>query len=94
MYHVAVTADIEKAFLQVRIREYERDALRFHWQCGEQSELDSFYKNIIWVSPIPLPSGGGVIDCHLALLEHTVGVKRMSPVSVFCQTFRKLYVVT
>ena len=28
---VALTADIKKAFLQVRIRPEDRDALRFHW---------------------------------------------------------------
>ena len=27
----AITADIQKAFLQIRIRESDRDALRFHW---------------------------------------------------------------
>ena len=28
---ILLCADIEKAFLQVRIRESERDVLRFHW---------------------------------------------------------------
>ena len=28
---IAITGDIKKAFLQVRIRPEERDALRFHW---------------------------------------------------------------
>ena len=28
---VAITGDIKKAFLQVRIRPEERDTLRFHW---------------------------------------------------------------
>ena len=27
----AITADIQKAFLQIRIRESDRDAFRFHW---------------------------------------------------------------
>ena len=31
VYPVAVTGDIRQAFLQIRIRETERDALRFHW---------------------------------------------------------------
>ena len=70
MYPVAVTADIEKAFLQVRIRECERDALRFHWQCGEQSELKTlrFTRALFGLAPSPFLLGG-VIDCHLALWE-------------------------
>ena len=28
---VVICGDIEKAFLQIRIRENERDCLRFHW---------------------------------------------------------------
>ena len=28
---MAIAGDIRKAFLQVRIREQDRDALRFHW---------------------------------------------------------------
>ena len=27
----AITADIQKTFLQIKIRESDRDALRFHW---------------------------------------------------------------
>ena len=30
-HSVTLCADIEKAFLQIRIRESERDCLRFHW---------------------------------------------------------------
>ena len=32
---VALAGDIRKAFLQVRIREQDRDALRFHWLDGK-----------------------------------------------------------
>ena len=31
MLPVALTGDMKEAFLQIRIREQERDALRFHW---------------------------------------------------------------
>ena len=30
-YSILLCGDIEKAFLQIRIRESERDVLRFHW---------------------------------------------------------------
>ena len=39
-YPIAVTADIQKAFLQMRIRECERDALRFHWRKREDGKLE------------------------------------------------------
>ena len=35
---VAIAGDIRKAFLQVRIRAEDRDALRFHWISGENTE--------------------------------------------------------
>ena len=40
-YPVAVTGDLKKAFLQVRIRELDRDALRFHWKNNEHSPLET-----------------------------------------------------
>ena len=36
---VAVVGDLKKAFLQVRIRECDRDALRFHWKPGNTQRL-------------------------------------------------------
>ncbi|XP_028414003.1 uncharacterized protein LOC114536864 [Dendronephthya gigantea] len=38
-YPVLLTSDIQKAFLQVRIKEHERDALRFHWKAPENNEV-------------------------------------------------------
>ena len=35
-YPVVISGDIRKAFLQVRVRESERDALGFHWRCDAQ----------------------------------------------------------
>ena len=36
---VAVSGDLQKAFLQVRIKEADRDAMRFHWCRDEHSPL-------------------------------------------------------
>ena len=70
MYPVAVTADIQEAFLQVRIKENERDALRFHWWCGEHSQLETlrFTRALFGLAPSPFLLGGG-IDCHLDAWE-------------------------
>ena len=36
---ILLTGDLEKAFLQVRIREAERDSLRFHWKTPGRDEV-------------------------------------------------------
>lgn len=63
---VVVTGDIQKAFLQVRIRESERDALRFHWRCGEHSKLETlrFTRALFGLAPSPFLLAG-VIEHHL-----------------------------
>lgn len=38
---VALVGDLKKAFLQVRIREADRDALRFHWRQGKHSNIET-----------------------------------------------------
>ena len=40
-YPVLLTGDLQKAFLQVRIKEEERDALRFHWKFKGHSEIET-----------------------------------------------------
>ena len=37
---VLITGDLQQAFLQVRIKKEERDALRFHWKTSEHSEVE------------------------------------------------------
>ena len=37
----AVTGDLRQAFLQVRIKQFERDVLRFHWRVNEHSEVET-----------------------------------------------------
>ncbi|XP_046843226.1 uncharacterized protein LOC124437276 [Xenia sp. Carnegie-2017] len=39
-FPVVITGDIQKAFLQIRVRESERDSLGFHWRSNPQAEVD------------------------------------------------------
>lgn len=77
MHPVAVTGDLQKAFLQVRIRESERDALRFHWREDEHSELRilRFTRALFGLGPSPFLLGG-VIETHLKLWEQHNPVAR------------------
>ena len=67
---VAVNGDIKQAFLQVRVREKDRDALRFHWQQGTQGELEilRFTRVVFGLTSSPFLLGG-VIEHHLARWE-------------------------
>ena len=67
---VAITGDLQKAFLQVRIREDDRDALRFYWRPGEQAELQTlrFTRALFGLAPSPFLLGG-VIEHHLESWE-------------------------
>ena len=69
-YPIAVTADIQKAFLQIRIRECERDALRFHWRKSEDEKLEilRFTRALFGLAPSPFLLGG-VIEAHLDAWE-------------------------
>lgn len=62
--------DLKKAFLQVRIKESDRDALRFHWKQGEHSEIEtlSFTRALFGLAPSPFLLGG-VIKYHLDTWE-------------------------
>ena len=64
---VALTGDLQTAFLQVRIRENDRDALRFHWRKDQQSELETlrFTRALFGLVSSPFLLGG-VIDAHLS----------------------------
>ena len=64
---IAITGDIKKAFLQVRIRPEERDALRFHWLKNiETKEVETlrFTRALFDLGPSPFLLGG-VIEKHL-----------------------------
>ena len=64
-YPVVVTADIRKAFLQIRIRESERDSLRFHWQKEPLSEIEvlRFTRALFGLISSPFLLAG-VLECH------------------------------
>jgi hypothetical protein len=64
---VALAGDLKQAFLQVRIREEDRDVMRFHWfkdlQTKEIVTL-RFTRALFGLSPSPFLLGG-VIQQHL-----------------------------
>ena len=65
-YPVVLAGDIKKAFLQIRIHESERDALRFHWQTDSDSEVQTFRFTRVLFGLAPSPFLlGGVLECHL-----------------------------
>ena len=61
-----LTGDLKKAFLQIRIKEEERDVLRFHWKPPNSDEILIFcFTPALFgmtCSPFLL---GGVINLHL-----------------------------
>ena len=68
---VAIAGDIRKAFLQVRIREEDRDALRFHWIDRENPEKVRtlrFTRALFGLGPSPFLLGG-VIQLHLGIFK-------------------------
>ncbi|XP_068707690.1 uncharacterized protein [Montipora foliosa] len=69
---VALAGDLRQAFLQVRIREEDRDAMRFHWLRDlESKEVETlrFTRALFGMSTSPFLLGG-VIEQHLNNLQH------------------------
>ena len=68
IHPVALSGDQQKAFLQIRIREAERDAPRFHWKCPGQSVIQTyrFTRALFGLTSSPFLLGG-VINQHLTL---------------------------
>ena len=64
-FPVALCGDIEKAFLQIRIKLQERDALRFHWKSDEHSKtlVYRFTRVLFGLTSSPFLLGG-VIEQH------------------------------
>ena len=66
-HSVVLAGDMRKAFLQVRIREEERDALRFFWLKDlDSSEIQTlrFTRALFGLAPSPFLLGG-VVEQHL-----------------------------
>ena len=63
---MALVGDLKQAFLQVRIKEADRDALQFHWKPDELSELQTlrFTRALFGLTCSPFLLGG-VIEHHL-----------------------------
>ena len=69
-YPVAVTGDIRQAFLQIRIRESERDARRFHWRTNKDKDIEiyRFTRGLFGLAPSPFLLNG-VLQAHLDTWE-------------------------
>ena len=65
-YPILLTADLKKAFLQVRIAVEERDSLRFHWKHPNTSEIEvyRFTRALFGLTCSPFLLGG-VLHQHL-----------------------------
>ena len=83
VHPIAVVGDLKEAFLQVRSREADRDALRFHWKQGEHSEIETlrFTRALFGLAPSPFLLSG-VMEHHLDTWEahepHVVAELRKS----------------
>ena len=57
---VLITGDLQQAFLQVRIKKEDRDALRFHWQTSQRFEVKvlRFTRALFGLVPSPFLLGG------------------------------------
>ena len=69
---VLITSDLQKTFLQVRIKASERDTLRFHWKPNKHSQLDTlrFTQALLGLDPSPFLLGG-IIQLHLRIWRAT-----------------------
>ena len=65
-YPILLTADLKKAFLQVRIAVEERDSLRFHWKHPNTSDIEvyRFTRALFGLTCSPFLLGG-VLHQHL-----------------------------
>ena len=71
-YPVVITGDLRKAFLQVRIKEEERDSLRVHWREPDSTKTETcrFTRDLFGLTSSPLLLLG-VINQHLEIYMGT-----------------------
>ena len=74
-YPVLLTRDIEKAFPQVRIKEQEHDALRFHWRAPGSDAVDvyRFTRALFGLTCSPFLLGG-VLNVYLESWEKIIQI--------------------
>ena len=79
-----MTGDLKQAFLQVRIKEAKRDALRFHWKPHDDAEVETlrFTRALFGPTCSPFLLEGvtehhleGVTEHHLELWEDQMPAK-------------------
>ena len=87
-HSVALNGDLQKAFLQISVRESDRDALRFHWQRDGQSDVETlrFARVPFGLAPSPFLLGW-VVDMHLSTWED-------GKPDIVAKHRKELYVVT
>ena len=70
IYPILSTSDIEKAFLQIRIREQKRDSLRFFWKSsgGDETSVYRFTRALFGMTCSPFLLGGAINE-HLKRWE-------------------------
>ena len=68
---ILLTGDLQKAFLQIRLKEEERDSLRFHWRAPDSIETETyrFTRALFGLTSSPFLLAG-VINQHLEIWEH------------------------
>ena len=84
---VAVTGDINQAFLQVQIKEQDRDALRFHWLKDPNSqtvETLRFTRALFGLTSSPFLLGG--------VIQHLLESCRQNYPDIVSEIERSLYV--
>ena len=69
-FPVAVNADLRRAFLQIRVKEADRDAPRFHCRSSAEEEVETwqFTRVLFGLAPSPFLLNG-VLEAHLDAWE-------------------------